>query len=56
MPSYQELLVHVVARRVHDLQAALMTWPKVSSNSIKYIAIKKYHQKVCNCLDNYLGL
>ena len=56
MPSYQELLVHVVARRVHDLQAALMTWPEVSSNSIKYIAIKKYHQKVCNCLDNYLGL
>ena len=27
LPTYQELLVHIVARRVHDLQAALMTCP-----------------------------
>ena len=27
LPTYQDLLVHIVARRVHDLQAALMTCP-----------------------------
>merc|ERR1712012_441982 len=27
IPTYQDLAVHIVARRVHDLQAALMTCP-----------------------------
>ena len=27
LPTYQDLAVHIVARRVHDLQAALMTCP-----------------------------
>ena len=27
LPTYQDLAVHIVARRVHDLQTALMTCP-----------------------------